>query len=444
MRKHLLIILALSLSFSGVRAGGILTNTNSSAFFHRMMARGASLDIDGVHTNPAGLAWTLKDGFHLATSYQYVYQKRDMDASFQTYPSGQMDKTYKGRTIAPYVPSVYAVWKQKDWAFSAMFYIPGGGGKAVFDEGVPSFESAALAKIYQTSQRQITSDKVDLSTYMEGGQYVFGLQLGATHRFSEHFSAFVGIRASYYTGNVTGQMTADLSESYSALGQALGLKDKRLFRLAVDCDQTAFGLNPVLGANLKFGDFLIAAKYEFKTKYSLKNKTHENTDPDGALAAYKDGAKSRNDMPAMASLNVGYAFNTWLRAQAGFNYYFDKDCKMAEDHQKLLSHNASEVLLGVEADLSKRLLLSAGVQFTDFGLTDSFQSDTSFYSDSYTVGLGGAYRITDRLRVNAGAFLTIYQRYRDDTENFAGTGLPSFVNYKRNTKSFAITLDYSF
>jgi long-chain fatty acid transport protein len=38
-----------------VYAGGLLTNTNQSAQFIRMMSRNASLDIDAVYFNPAGL-----------------------------------------------------------------------------------------------------------------------------------------------------------------------------------------------------------------------------------------------------------------------------------------------------------------------------------------------------------------------------------------------------
>ena len=38
-------------------AGGLMTNTNYHIAFDRMMARGASFDIDAVFSNPAGLAW---------------------------------------------------------------------------------------------------------------------------------------------------------------------------------------------------------------------------------------------------------------------------------------------------------------------------------------------------------------------------------------------------
>ena len=51
-------------------AGDYLTNTNQNAAFLRMVARGASIDVDGVYSNPAGLAFLPKDGFHLSLTGQ--------------------------------------------------------------------------------------------------------------------------------------------------------------------------------------------------------------------------------------------------------------------------------------------------------------------------------------------------------------------------------------
>ena len=57
-------------------AGGLLTNTNQHAAFVRNPARFASLDIDAVYFNPAGIAF-LQDGFHLSANWQMVWQDRD-------------------------------------------------------------------------------------------------------------------------------------------------------------------------------------------------------------------------------------------------------------------------------------------------------------------------------------------------------------------------------
>ena len=55
MRKFSLIGIAMLIVSIPTFAGGILTNTNQHVSFLRMLARGASIDIDGVYSNPAGL-----------------------------------------------------------------------------------------------------------------------------------------------------------------------------------------------------------------------------------------------------------------------------------------------------------------------------------------------------------------------------------------------------
>jgi len=64
MKKLLLIGAATLIVSNSTFAGGYLTNTNQHASFLRMIARGASIDIDGVYSNPAGLAFLPQDGFY--------------------------------------------------------------------------------------------------------------------------------------------------------------------------------------------------------------------------------------------------------------------------------------------------------------------------------------------------------------------------------------------
>ena len=85
MRKLSLISLFLLIVSIPTFAGGLLTNTNQHAAFLRMLSRGATTEIDGALSNPAGLAFLPNDGFHLALSVQSAYQTRDIDASFLTY-----------------------------------------------------------------------------------------------------------------------------------------------------------------------------------------------------------------------------------------------------------------------------------------------------------------------------------------------------------------------
>mgnify|MGYP000467785637 CR=1 FL=1 len=46
-----------------------------------------------------------------------------------------------------------------DWTISGFFAITGGGGKASFDDGLPMFESAAMAGIFQESLGEVYKER---------------------------------------------------------------------------------------------------------------------------------------------------------------------------------------------------------------------------------------------------------------------------------------------
>ncbi len=85
MRKFSLIGIAMLIVSIPTFAGGILTNTNQHVSFLRMLARGASIDIDGVYSNPAGLAFLPEDGLYLSLNGQSAYQTRNIKATFPLF-----------------------------------------------------------------------------------------------------------------------------------------------------------------------------------------------------------------------------------------------------------------------------------------------------------------------------------------------------------------------
>lgn len=92
MRKISLISFMMLIVSTSTFAGGLLTNTNQHAAFLRMLSRGATTEIDGALSNPAGLAFLPNDGFHMSLSIQSAFQTRNIDASFLTYKGfGGMD-----------------------------------------------------------------------------------------------------------------------------------------------------------------------------------------------------------------------------------------------------------------------------------------------------------------------------------------------------------------
>ena len=458
MKKLLLIGAATLIVSNSTFAGGILTNTNQHAAFLRMLSRGATTEIDGALSNPAGLAFLPKDGFHVGLSIQSAYQTRNIDASFMTYngldgatPTVKpIEKYYEGTAAAPIIPSLFAAYKKGDWTLSGFFAITAGGGKASFDDGLPLFESSAMAGIFQGSLEKykkgegpiVTPDMYDITSAMDGKQYIYSLQLGLSYKATEWLSVFGGGRMNYFTGGYKGFLNAIVKGT-----------DTNLLPLALDCDQTGWGLTPVIGVDAKLGKLNIGAKYEFKTNLNIENNTHKLDYPTTAkdmVAPYEHGVNTPNDIPAMFSIAAAYEFLPVLRASVEYHFYDDKNAGMANGKQKYLTKGTNEYLAGIEVDVTKQLTLSCGGQITDYGLSDGFQSDTSFSCDSYTLGLGAKVKMNQHLNLNVGYMWTTYEDYTKSVAaapvpgGYNGTGLAGTNVYSRTNKVFGLSVDYSF
>lgn len=175
-------------------AGGLLTNTNQSAQFIRMMSRNASLDIDAVYFNPAGLV-KLEDGWHFAAYSQTIFQDKTVNSGFPLLN----DPDYLGKVSVPVFPTAFAVYKKDNWAFSLGVGPNAGGGSAEFERGLPSFEIPiskvvpGLAGLTQINPA-LKVDGYDADLYFTGSSVFWGLQLGATYKISDAVSVYGGVR----------------------------------------------------------------------------------------------------------------------------------------------------------------------------------------------------------------------------------------------------------
>jgi len=115
MKKQFLLITSLALLTTVAFGGGIVTNSNQSAYWVRTLVRDAAIGPDAVYFNPAGLT-KLEDGFHFSLSSQTIFQNKDVTNDY-TYLS-PTPKTYYGDVKAPIFPSFYATWKKNKIAVS--------------------------------------------------------------------------------------------------------------------------------------------------------------------------------------------------------------------------------------------------------------------------------------------------------------------------------------
>ena len=456
-KKIQTLLIVLAVSTLSATAGGIMTNTNYHIAFDRMFARGATFGIDAAYSNPAGLVWGY-DGWQVSFNWQHPTQNRDITTTTPMLGMMYGNPTYKfkGEASAPFVPALFASYHHNRWAVSTMIGIVGSGGFVEYNQGVPMFNVLLGSMLYS---KGIAPDQYELSSQMKGKQYIYGGQVNFAYKVLDCLSVGVGVRANYYDGYYQGHVIAD---NHPLLGKLVGLE--------LDVDQKGWGFAPLVSIDYHQGPLTLAARYEFRTKLDIPNT--ENVlkaemgdglkaaimaaDPSGQTLAgiaqtldakmtpYKDGVKTRYDMPALLSLAAQYEFTPQLRAAVEYHYFDDTHAKMINDRQKELSHGTHEFLAGVEYDINKTFTVSAGGQKTDYGMTDKFQTNTSFVCDSYSVGFGAAVNINEHVRLNASYFCSIYDDYKVNSDNYLQTGQAGTDVYSRTNSVFGVGIDYKF
>ncbi len=485
MKKLLLIGAATLMVSNSTFAGGILTNTNQNAAYLRNPARDAVIAIDGVYSNPAGIAF-LPQGFHLSLSWQAAIQKRQLNANnplFQMNANNQKAERYfEGKSFAPVIPSFQAAYVINDkWSVSAQFAVGGGGGKCEFEEGLPMFEELIGGVVAKNG-----GNSYELTQNLTGEQYFYGFQIGGTYKLADNFSVFGGVRGVLancsYTGVIENikangktaaeyatlsqqaaagaQQVAKAAEAAAAAGMAdqaaaLAVQAQQLQAQAVqagtvaaltgdyrlDCAQSGFGITPIIGIDWKLGKLNLAAKYEFRTKINLENESN-NSDNLAALATqvpavavYADGMKVRSDIPSILTLGAMYEFNKDVRVMGGFHYYWDKDAKGTPIKE---GDNTWEWTLGAEWDVNDKILLSLGSQQTNYGFADSDMADTNFNINSTAICVGGAYKFNENIKLNVGYMHSFYTDHKFTNAN------KTACNYTRKNDVIGMSLDMKF
>lgn len=490
MTKKLLFCVALLSAVSGTAlAGGILTNTNQNVAFLRNPARDGAIGIDGIYSNPAGVAF-MDEGTHLSINWQAAWQTRTIETTNPVFTmskdfNGQPQR-YEGKASAPFLPSVQAAYNKGKWSLQFNFSVTGGGGKCEFANGLGSFEGAVGQIAAGLNQFGVMAglpnpricNGYDCNSYMQGKQYYFGFTMGAAYKVTDNFSVYGGIRVLYgsatYKAKIDnikvitdatpegmdfGQYYDQLKPYIDAAAQvspaAKKLQAVESYREGVNLqsDQSGVGFAPILGADLKLGKFNLAVKYEFRTKMNMENKsTVKEAHAIDAVNVFRDGTSIREDQPSLLAFGVQYTPVECVRINAGYHHFYDKAAKKTyykmneagvstryDNKNDMLANGTNEYLGGAEWDITKKLTASAGFQITRYGNTDEYINDISFVVDSWSYGLGVKYQVTDKIAVNAAYFKTCYDDY---TTAVDANGVQN--SFTRSNRVGAIGVDIKF
>ncbi len=431
----------------------IITNSNQSAQYFRLLSRNPSNDIDAVYYNPAGLT-KLANGWHFSLSNQTIFQEKKIDNLYPLLNNGK----YTGKTTVPVFPNAYVVYKKDRLAFSFGFGPNGGGGSADYERGLPSFETdiATLPVLVNSMIRRFGGSASAYSTDInfEGSSIFLGFQGNVSYAVSDVFSVAAGMRyisaKNTYEGaiknikinasipflgiNPTAQMIS-APQFFTMLGQpayAAATADK-----TVDAEQAGSGWTPILSLNLNpVKGLTISAKYEFITKITLTNETTKDD-----TGMFPDGVKTHRDIPAILSLGVSYALLPQWRVIGSYNLFFDKDTVNWDGEEKLINSDTYELSFGTEIDVNPWLTLSAGYLRTQFDLSDAYKSDLTFDPSSNAVAAGARLKL-GRFGVNLGVLNSFYI---DEQKMISYPPVGTFAEkYSKTTTGFAIGLDYHF
>lgn len=517
-------------SSSATFAGGLLTNTNQHVAFNRMMSREASIGIDGVYYNPAGVVF-MGEGSHLAINWQAAWQTRTINNDYKLFTNNVNNPTtprdFKGKAVAPVIPSFQYAYNKGRWSLQGNFALTGGGGKCTFDNGLGSFEkivsetamgaiglagaidyaankilvpgsinpdgtinSANFKPMFTRNDAFGNDGKYSFNSYMHGRQYYFGLSAGAAYKVTDNFSVYAGLRGIYATCNYYGYVE-DIKVGNMPLYQVLDPSKENSANIELSCDQSGIGFTPMLAVDYKTGRWNFSAKYEFKTRMRLKNKsvnqlpsignlddnlknqmnklftgtfmaagmpqeqaiikaeltsTKVLEDPtvvattagmkqqfdskiDKAIGEYADGKKIAGDIPSLLTVGVGYSPIDELRINVGFHWFDDYNATSYNNRNKLLKKRGTlEFNAGVEYDVTKKITVSTGWQNTNYGLTDEYMDDKSFVVGSNSVGLGGVYHITKKLDFSVAYFHTFYDHMKTSETVTLAPGVSNTYN----------------
>ena len=482
-------------------AGGLLTNTNQNIAFNRNFARDGVIAIDGVYSNPAGVAF-LEKGWHLSFNFQNAYQTRTIQSGMSVEAAkltpfyhplslnggdAEGTKKYVGKASVPILPSFQGAFVGDKWSFQLGIGLIGGGGKATFDDGLGSFERQVGLIPAALAQAGIVSPTpgYSLASNIKGQQYIFGVQMGATYKFNDQLSAYAGMRVNYvynkYTGSITNitaniagvnenlyayfgnkanqlntqaaalkaqaEATADDTLKAKLLAGAAqaegGAKDKYL-----ECTQRGWGVTPIIGLDFKTGRWNFGTRLELNTHLNIENDT--KVDDTGL---FQHGVNTPSDLPGLWTIGTQYAILPNLRAMASYHLYFDKSAKMANDKQKLLGGNTQEFLAGMEWDITPDITVSAGGQRTQYNLGDgAYLSDMSFVTSSYSIGFGAQVRLAKNMKLNVAYFWTNYENFDKtykqtvvtNAKPLATVTLDNTDRFSRTNKVLGVGLDIVF
>lgn len=412
-------------------AGGVVTNTNQSAAFIRMLNRNASTDVDAAYFNPAGMT-KLADGIYVDIANQSIWQKKTITNDYAALHENE----YVGKVQVLAFPTAHVVWKKSKLAVGASVMPIGGGGSATYDKGLPSFEIPV-----SNLKAQLGVADYSLKTEFEGSSIYLGVQAGAAYKVNNMLSLAIGGR--YLMANNTYEGFLKDIRVQSTFGPMT--PPQYLTAVVDNLNNAANSLQQIINsgggsftlAQLQAGGYITADQYNqlaagltslgvadpanttaqvAKTTYSTAAATYNAQIPylTAATADKKVDAKQKGsamgfifgiNLTPMKGLDLAVRYETITKLEVK-NETKKDDTGLFPDGAKYSKDIPAMLGAGLAYQVSPRLKLMSDFNYF-FNEDVDWDSAEVNFENGYEVGAGLEFVLTPKLKVSAGYLLSV-------------------------------------
>lgn len=444
MKKFAVLIFGAFMFSNASFAGGLLTNTNQSAQFVRMLSRNASTDLDAVYFNPAGLT-QLKNGFYFSLHNQSITQTKTINSGFPLLNESE----YVGDVKAPAFPTAFAAYKLDKWVFSVGFGPNGGGGSAEYKTGLPSFEKqiASLPKSLLSSGIPTTAYSADIQ--FEGSSVYWGTQLNGSYKINDIISVSAGVRVLMANNTYNGYLkNIQINPNYPAFKASYtgGMVSAKQFAtdghtflkgLSASSSSTVASLAPAITGGA--GGVLLANGASVGLTAAQISGIQQLLGATGMTPAQIGAATL-----AVTSGTLAGAVPVFEAKAAGMNAIASATADMEVDTKQ--TGTAFTPIVGVDIHLDK---LNIGLKYemqTALKLTNStvvdgtglFADGEESSSDLPAILAGGAdYKVTDKLKASGS-----FTYYFDKNVNWGGNVYKQIRTIDKNYLELSFGAEY--
>ena len=400
-----LLLLALITSVSVPSIGASIDHVqNFSAEYGGNPAQQGAINMGStVYFNPAGLM-RLEDGTYIVGGVQYGFGSQSMNSG---------GKEYSTDLSAPPVPNLALYKKVKNGAYYWTIGGIGGGGELEYKNGIPL--SINLLG------NEIDFNKFLNNSTIKGSNMLAQTTLGRAFNLTDKWSVSLAVRGVYGKRTMKAHTGVDKNVNIGELigVRALSIPIFKEGSASIDSEREAFGFGGQFGLNYALNDRLNIG-FRYDTKVRLKFKTKSDIDDNtygqalnmggmgiprvgissallGLYPVYKDGAKVRRDLPAIAALGASYKMTDKWTTFLGGNYYFNESASIDRVGKEIDYKNGWEVAIGSEYWFIEKMAWLVGLNYADTGAPNQRFSPTESALNSVVLGTGFKYRANEEM-----------------------------------------------